>query len=316
MEDYFKNLQYVSSNDECLENYTDSLSTPNKIPKVFYHYTSIEAFKGIINNKKLWLTNSKYFNDPSEVDYGFNYISKQIPNQFKNNQYLKDSFNTWKSSFDANLEHRYVCCFSKNYDYLPLWSMYTGNKGLCIEFERNDKQLEKFKTVKYDISELEARLNNIASNIMSFFPDEKQIIREQMDTPFEDIDIAPSLISQLQNQVDNWLGIYLHNIYLQFKCKAYEYENEIRLILSKDDLKSLNAVTQDRFKGNTLISYAELDFTNFLQIKSVCLAPGCNSLKLKEDLIFYLRERNLCNSKGYKNGTEFVKESTIPFRNF
>lgn len=207
MEDYFKNLQYISSNDECLENYTDSLSTPNKIPKVFYHYTSIEAFKGIINNKKLWLTNSKYFNDPSEVDYGFNYISKQIPKQFKNNQYLKDSFNTWKSSFDANLEHRYVCCFSKNYDYLPLWSMYTGNKGLCIEFERNDKQLEKFKTVKYDISELEARLNNIASNIMSFFPDEKQIIREQMDTPFEDIDIAPSLISQLQNQVDNWLGI-------------------------------------------------------------------------------------------------------------
>lgn len=116
--------------------------------------------------------------------------------------------------------------------------------------------------------------------------------------------------------MDNWLGIYLQNIYLQFKCKAYEYENEIRLILSKDDLKSLNAVTQDRFKGNTLISYAELDFTNFLQIKSVCLAPGCNSLKLKEDLIFYLRERNLCNSKGYKNGTEFVKESTIPFRNF
>lgn len=55
MEDYFKNLQYISSNDECLENYTDSLSTPNKIPKVFYHYTSIEAFKGIINNKNYGL---------------------------------------------------------------------------------------------------------------------------------------------------------------------------------------------------------------------------------------------------------------------
>lgn len=63
--------------------------------------------------------------------------------------------------------------------------MYTVNKGLCIEFERNDKQLEKFKTVKYDISELEARLNNIARNIMSFFPDEKQIIREQMNTPLK-----------------------------------------------------------------------------------------------------------------------------------
>lgn len=100
-----------------------------------------------------------------------------------------------------------------------------------------------------------------------------------MNTTFEDIDNSPTLLSQLQNQVDNWLGIYLQNIYLQFKCKAYEYENEIRLILSKDDLKSLNAVTQDRFKGNTLISYAELDFTNFLQIKSVCLAPGCNILK-------------------------------------
>lgn len=313
MEDYFKNLQYISSNDECLENYTDSLSKQHEIPKILYHYTNIDAFQGIINNKKLWLTNSKFFNDPREVSYGFNNISRQIRKQFKNNRYLKDSFKEWKSNFDANLEHKYVCCFSKNYDYLPLWSMYTGNKGLCIEFERNDKQLEKFKTVKYDISELEARLNNIARNIMSFFPDEKQIIREQMNTPFEDIDNSPTLLSQLQNQVDNWLGIYLQNIYLQFKCKAYEYENEIRLILSKDDLTSLNAVTQDRFKGNTLISYAELDFTNFLQIKSVCLAPGCKNLKPL--LISYLSKKNICDSKGFKSGTEFVKISKIPFRN-
>lgn len=161
---------------------------------------------------------------------------------------------------------------------------------------------------------LENRLNNIASNIVSFFPDEKQIIREQMDIPFENIDNAPTLLSQLQDQVDNWLSIYLQDIYLQFKCKAYEYEKEIRLILTKDDLKRLNAVTQDRFKGNTQISYAELSFTNFLEIKSVCLAPGCKNLKA--DLISYLSERNLCDSKGYKNGTEFVKESTIPFRNF
>lgn len=52
MEDYFKNLQYISSNDECLENYTDSLSKQHKIPKILYHYTSIDAFQGIINNKK------------------------------------------------------------------------------------------------------------------------------------------------------------------------------------------------------------------------------------------------------------------------
>lgn len=142
MEDYFKNLQYISSNDECLENYTDSLSKQHKIPKILYHYTSIDAFQGIINNKKIWLTNSKFFNDPSEVSYGFNYISRQIPKQFKNNRYLKDSFKTWKSNFDANLEHRYVCCFSKKYDDLALWSMYTGNKGLCIEFERKDNLLE------------------------------------------------------------------------------------------------------------------------------------------------------------------------------
>ena len=61
MEDYFKNLQYISSNDECLENYTDSLSKQHKIPKILYPYTSIDAFQGIINNKKIWLTNSKFF---------------------------------------------------------------------------------------------------------------------------------------------------------------------------------------------------------------------------------------------------------------
>lgn len=30
----------------------------------------------------------------------------------------------------------------EKYDDLPLWSMYTGNKGLCIEFERKDNLLE------------------------------------------------------------------------------------------------------------------------------------------------------------------------------
>lgn len=55
MENYLKNLKYVPSNDESLENYSDSLSKQKQIPKVLYHYTSIEAFKGIINNKKYGL---------------------------------------------------------------------------------------------------------------------------------------------------------------------------------------------------------------------------------------------------------------------
>ena len=51
MENYLKNLKYVPSNDESLENYSDSLSKQKQIPKVLYHYTSIEAFKGIITIK-------------------------------------------------------------------------------------------------------------------------------------------------------------------------------------------------------------------------------------------------------------------------
>lgn len=124
MEDYFKNLQYVSSNDECLENYTDSLSTPNKIPKVFYHYTSIEAFQGIINNKNYGLQTVsilmilvKLIMDLTTYQNKYQTNSKQ--------SIFKDSFNTWKSSFDANLEHRYVCCFSK--------IMITYLYGACIQ---------------------------------------------------------------------------------------------------------------------------------------------------------------------------------------
>src|ERR1044071_5831536 len=43
---------------------------PTQIAVPLYHYTTLAGFKGIIESRAIWATDSKYLNDPSEAIYG------------------------------------------------------------------------------------------------------------------------------------------------------------------------------------------------------------------------------------------------------
>ena len=49
----------------------------------FYNYTSLDALKGIIENKEIWLNNILYSNDKLEIKYFFN-IDSLLSNHNKN----------------------------------------------------------------------------------------------------------------------------------------------------------------------------------------------------------------------------------------
>ncbi len=44
--------------------------------ELYYHYTSIAAFKNIVESKSLWLTKANFLNDRTEIVNGISFIKE------------------------------------------------------------------------------------------------------------------------------------------------------------------------------------------------------------------------------------------------
>ena len=129
---------------------------PNEKNLKIYHYTTLKALKGIIENNQLWLTNTMYQNDRYEsydyvnqsietfnnLDFGNkeNYINELIKNYEHNN--LKNKEYNYMKYDNPNLAHKnashfvFSTCNKKN--YIPMWNYYSENCGVCIEFDQSE----------------------------------------------------------------------------------------------------------------------------------------------------------------------------------
>lgn len=96
--------------------------------KFVYHYTSVEGFKSILENKKLWFSGIQYMNDASEMLEASNcckeyFIQKHgdeetpVIKEYLDKQY-EELFEKEKK------KNIFVCCFSLGNDELPIWNYY------------------------------------------------------------------------------------------------------------------------------------------------------------------------------------------------
>lgn len=136
-----------------------------------YHYTSIDALRGLIEsvNKSNYndcfvfrATNILYMNDPEEFFYGqkifvdtLKSMEKElkiddkncISNEILNYPIREDTINGKKEVDLKNLMQSlpYVISFSRLEDSLPMWLNYgNGGKGVCLAFQDNrDQPLRK-----------------------------------------------------------------------------------------------------------------------------------------------------------------------------
>lgn len=108
--------------------------------RTLYHYTSIDAFKSIIVNKELWLSDLTSSNDPKEMSFGFDEIKKIIEEMKKNKSSpnADDIIYAFEGPFIKyySATRAYVACLSMVPDSLPMWTMYGGASytGLSIGF--------------------------------------------------------------------------------------------------------------------------------------------------------------------------------------
>ena len=114
------------------------LNKHDKDPKkTLFHYTNFVGLKGILQTRRLWLTDHKYLNDPSEIAHGknniLNYIEKNITHNSNLQGFLKK---TLADIIDQGYK-TFLTSFCQREDYLPAWRYYGDNgAGFAIGFNK------------------------------------------------------------------------------------------------------------------------------------------------------------------------------------
>jgi hypothetical protein len=108
------------------------------VPRI-YHYTDLNGLKGIVENKDLWLTNSRYSNDDEEMIHGLEVVREVITEQLSapataaRKKFLERVSKTLEA---PSAEGVYICCFCQASNLLSQWRGYGANgTGVCLEFD-------------------------------------------------------------------------------------------------------------------------------------------------------------------------------------
>lgn len=124
------------------------------LPDFFYKYTQVENLLKSLENKTLWFSSPKQFNDPFDCNINLiNFtpsekdIVKLINDKVAGNRALrrkeikKNKQNPYRiknqmaEQFQETFHNSGVCCFSEIEDDILMWAHYAENhKGVCLKF--------------------------------------------------------------------------------------------------------------------------------------------------------------------------------------
>ena len=111
----------------------------SKPPEILYHYTSIDAFKGIIDNKHLRMTRYDQMNDTSELSFGLKmfvqYVEDYRCSSEEQDILKKNILQMLSICRDYNL---FITSFSEQKNDLSQWRAYTPNGGVTIGFSTKE----------------------------------------------------------------------------------------------------------------------------------------------------------------------------------
>ena len=278
----------------------------------YYHYTTIEGLKGIIENKCLWATEINFLNDSSENNYIEDLISRvcsENPLFQKVYDFLYDDSYRYMF-FDSN---KYITSMSNSQDSLSMWNLYSKGNGFCIKFEKlnlfNLKNTQFFMhetDVIYDVEKQIKNLREIFNSYVSRLPkitkDEAQL--KKLEVKETEHDEYKELYLDHGQNIDAFMTDLYRNRN-NYKHPAYKEEYETRIITEYE----LYAEDNSKFRSTTngqLIEYIELPI-RIENIKAIMPHPFISDKIHAHGLKRYLDHMGLSNVLLYK--------SKIPFRN-
>lgn len=164
---------------------------------ILYKYLDIDGAKMMLYYSDLQYTNATQFNDPFDSHPSLIDFSNVPPEKCKGwpSEIIKL---TESNRYERYREKAWICCLSKVFDSLLMWSYYNSHKGVCIglNMEKVAEYLSPSLGEDVDNSQYEIQYLDIVKK-PDYFKNETDFFRYQMCT----------------------------------KAKAWEHEQEVRLLI-------------------------------------------------------------------------------------
>ncbi len=114
------------------------LDSRDKNPQqTLFHYTSYQGLTGILQSQRLWQTDHKYLNDPSEIQHGKNLILNFVKAYDQKNLKLSNFLQYLINDIIDKGYKTFLTAFCELGDYLPAWRYYGDNgAGFSIGFRK------------------------------------------------------------------------------------------------------------------------------------------------------------------------------------
>jgi Protein of unknown function (DUF2971) len=289
------------------------VSLHRKRPRYLYHYTNAQGLLGMLQSNRIWATNSRFMNDPTEIAYAIGLVRKvESELEKKGGRWLDElKLSRILHEYEKNAKV-YIACFCREGDLLSQWRGYGAvGGGYGLGFSGRHLGAQEVTTF--------AKPEPILRKVIYDRPMQERLVWDWLDglsmlararrrnprqaKPRQLFDIAWATFNMFLSECLNC-----------FKDPAYREEQEWRLIQFgrvnfQDVLKA-----SFRTGGSRVVPYVELDFR---------LARGPQRGKLPLKVIRYgptldpkVTERSLrllCDAYGYNERHLTIRRSGVPF---
>lgn len=310
---------------------------------MMFHYTSQKGFEGIVKEDgiHLWFSDARYMNDSSELInakkflnqaadelFAEHKISESVHREVLGIQYNAKKFDginfvptegsKVKFELHSTEYHKFVCCFSKESDSLPMWNYYLKNdgNGYAVGIDMNGIDVSECRVIGQTIVESDFQFDPEITPML--YPDAEKVSifkSEILDFSLHMEAHAGDRAKQIQYIVALQQAFETYST--AFKDCHFEYEHEVRMMATvrsssrvlidgkrRDDIKY-------RLSHGLAIPYFELCIPNKKVLKAVSISPkiGLNS---SDDAAIDSMRTYLCHL-GYEHDIE-IHCSEIPLR--
>lgn len=232
------------------------------IPNVLYHYTSADGLIGILGGKSIWLTDLRYMNDMSELQYSRELVKKRLAAHLEIaelSEIQKEFIRRVGSSFDPfDFGHSvFSASFCEKGNLLSQWRAYRGRGGgyaIGFDFFHLLRLLSKscmLRKVIYDEKEQFDLINSVIKEFLD-------VLRAESKTR-EDKEVVESFLPKL---CQTFRSVIIELMFC-FKHPDFSEEREWRLVhfasISPTFDRSSDVPNFRSYDGN-VIPYYSVDF--------------------------------------------------------
>jgi hypothetical protein len=255
----------------------------NHAPPALYHYTDVGAILGIVKDKRIWMSDIRFMNDPSELHYGEYTVAHEGFRQFAehNTGYVSELIEKCLTKADNTAiftskirPHIFAFSLSSKRDAITHWREYAQRgKGYCLELK--SKNLFALSDNSLGLYRVRYHLSDQTEVYLQFFEEIQRSLLNKND------------LGEISNEIlSDHISIGLSIISSIMKNMQYESESEWRIL----NIRPRDDIAEIKFSARpfAIKPYVDLDLNELIRneevgeynnpIKSIMAGPALEKI--------------------------------------